>query len=119
MQINIDNFYNRDKYKMTYVEEYDQTMFLLFPTRAITRVLYKHTTGKKTLTEAQIRDLDHDIKIVKDSGLWSELEHEETIEQLNKNAEFDSYLKQLPKIEQLKYREELLKKLDDPNIFKL
>lgn len=65
--------------------------------------MFDITKNKIKLSDEQVNDLLHDIKIIKSKGLW-----EYDLEEFEKNYKFYDQLKKLPEVERQRYHKSLI-----------
>ena len=65
--------------------------------------MFDITKNKIKLSDEQVNDLLHDIKIIKSKGLW-----EYDLEEFEKNYKFYDQLKKLPEVERQRYYKSLI-----------
>lgn len=98
-----------------YLKDEDLYAMSLDPVHTSTRILlytlFKHTSGRRVLSEKDKRILLKDIQKLKDLFMWDYSVEEKTLEEFNKAIEEKQLLDQLSEYDQRRYMERKIEKV--------
>lgn len=97
-----------------YLSELDLLAMSLDPVQTSTSILvytlYKHTSGRRVLSDNEKRILLKDIQKLKDLSMWDYKAEEKTLNDINKSIEENQLLDQLSEYDQRRYMERKIEK---------